>query len=155
MKKNEKRMILILLLILIIAIIIFIVNKNKKEDNKEENINKNNITTEEFVEVLEDGTKANTSKELKRPKEIEGLEITNIQLTEKEGQTVLLANVTNSTEKDTEVIGINIVILDKKGEEIAKIPGAIPPLKTRETKQLNIGITEDYANAYNFRVEKQ
>lgn len=154
MKKNEKRMILILLVILIIAIIIFIVNKNKKENNKEENIN-DNITTEEFVEVLEDGTKANTSKELKRKKEIEGLEITNIQLTEREGQTVLLANITNSTEKDTEVIGINIVILDKKGEEIVKIPGAIPPLKTRETKQLNIGITEDYANAYNFRVEKQ
>ena len=60
MKPKEKRMIAILLLILIIAVIIFAVSKNKKGNNKENTAEENKVV-EEFVQVLEDGTKLNTS----------------------------------------------------------------------------------------------
>ena len=154
MKKLEKKKILIILLIIIVLIVvvsIFI----KKYKNKEKNNNENETSPEEFVTMLEDGTKFNTSEELKKVKKIDDIEIKNIQLTEKDGQTVLLADVTNLSQKDTDAIGIKIIILDKEGKEIATIPGAISPLKEGETKQLNVGITEDCANAYNFRVEKE
>lgn len=154
MRENEKKGIVILIIVgvmLILCINIFKGNGKDTEVNKE----KTNRINEEFVQVLQNGTKLNTSEELKQVKMIDGLQITNIQLTEKDGQTVLLADVTNTTNTDTRVIGINIIILDKQGKEIAKIPGVISPLKSGATKQLNVGITEDYSNAYDFKVEKQ
>ena len=72
MKKNEKIIISILLVVLVIAIIVFTVNKNKKEENNNENVNtetENNVT-EEFVQVLEDGTKLNTSTKLNETKQV-------------------------------------------------------------------------------------
>ena len=154
MKENQKRGIFILIIvgvILILCINIFKGNKESTEISKEES----NEIKEEVIQVLQDGTKLNTSEQLKQVKKIDGLEITNIQLTEKSGQTVLLADVTNTTNTDTKVIGINVIILDKQGKEIAKIPGVISPLKAGDTNQLNVGITEDYAYAYDFRIEKQ
>ena len=41
------------------------------------------------------------------------------------------------------------------GKEIIKIPGIIAPLKAGQTKQLNVGITGEYLNTYDFRIEKQ
>ena len=164
MKKKERRNLLILIIvaIVIIAILTGIRNSKNSVKNEGENGTGNNIENRtenievgEYEQLLEDGTKLNTSEELKKEKEIEGIKITNIQLTEQGGQTVLLADVTNSTEAETDVIGINIIVLDKEGNEIGRIPGAVSPLKPGESKQLNAGITEDYANAYDFRVEKQ
>lgn len=168
MKKQEKRNLLILILVAVIIIAVLVSMRNAKnaegsnvpENNdtvtgQEVNPDPKNEELGEFEQMLEDGTKLNTSEELKKEKEIEGIKITNIQLTEQGGQTVLLADVTNGTEAETDVIGINIIILDKEGQEIGKIPGAVSPLKSGETKQLNVGITEKYGNAYNFRVEKQ
>lgn len=99
MKKNEKIIILILLVVLVIAIIIFAVNKNKKEEDNNENINtetENNVT-EEFVQVLEDGTKLNTSTKLNETKQVGIYKFENIQVTEKDGQSLILADVTNTS----------------------------------------------------------
>ena len=147
MKILEKKGILTLIVILIIIIAIVVISKVVKEDKEEK--------TEEYVEVLEDGTKLNVSEQLKESKNIDGIEIANIQLTEQNGQSVLLADATNTNNTNTGVMPINIIILDKDGNEIVKIPGVIAPLKAGETKQLNVGITEDYANAYDFKIEKQ
>lgn len=170
MKNQEKRNLFILILVAVIIIAVLVNIRNAKNAQGSEIPENNNSVTGqevnpeqnqeneqlgEFEQLLEDGTKLNTSEELKKEKEIEGIKITNIQLTEQGGQTVLLADVTNSTEAETDVIGINIIVLDKEGQEIGKIPGAVSPLKPGETKQLNVGITEKYGNAYNFRVEKQ
>ena len=60
MKKKEKRMILILLVVLVIAIVAFIISKNANKGNKgTENKTEENTAVEEFVQVLEDGTKLN------------------------------------------------------------------------------------------------
>ena len=150
MKKKEKKMILILVIVSILIIgVIWLVTRPKKEKIVE------NEVVEEFVQVLDDGTKLNISSKLQEEKTINGLKIGNIQLTEKNGQLVLLADVTNPTEKDSEIFLIDIILYDKTGKEIATVPGIVSPIKAGGKTQLNAGITEKYANAYDFKVVKK
>lgn len=154
MKKNEKIIISILLLVLVIAIIIFAVNKNKKEEDNNENINtetENNVT-EEFVQVLEDGTKLNTSTKLNETKQVGIYKFENIQVTEKDGQSLILADVTNTSKNETDAKIVDIKLLDKDGKEIVTIGGIISPLKSGETKQFNSSMSLDYANIYDFEI---
>ena len=151
MKPKEKRMILILLVILVIAIIIFAVNKNKKDENTAEG---NNVV-EEFVQVLEDGTRLNTSTKLNEMKKFEGLEFGNIQLTNLNGQSVLLADVKNTTSAETGLMLVNVTLIDKNGNELGTVGGIISPLKPGESKQFNTSMTIDYANAYDFKITKK
>lgn len=153
MKIERKKIILILILILIISAIIAVAVFTIKLKTKK--INKTNTEKEEFVQVLGDGTKSNISNKLKEEKDLDGLKIRNIQLTEQNGQSVLLANVTNTTSKDVNVFLIDIIFYDKEGKEIATVPGIISSVKAGETIQLNAGITENCANAYNFKIIKK
>lgn len=151
MKKLIKNKIIvgILILILVIAIVIvcFAAIKNKEEGKEQEN-----KKVEEFVQILDDGTKLNTSKKLQETKIISGLKIQNIQLTNKNSQSVLVADVTNESGKDTDITLLDIIIYDKAGKEIGTIPGIISPMKVGETRQLSAGTTSDYANAYDFKI---
>lgn len=151
MKANEKKMILILLIVLAIAIIMFVVNKNKKENNNENTVEENKVV-EEFVEVLEDGTRLNTSKKLSEMKKINGLEFGNIQLTNQNNQSVLLADVKNTTSTATDVILVDVILYDKEGNELGTVGGIISPLQPGETTQFNTSMGIDYANAYDFKV---
>ena len=65
MKKNEKRMIGILVVITLIVVIVAIVMNNK---NKNKEVEENTAPEEEFVNVLEDGTRLNTSDKLHETK---------------------------------------------------------------------------------------
>ena len=152
MKKKEKRMILIIVLVGALIIGGLLIWKNAAKNNNEEGPQQ---PKEEFVQVLEDGTKLNISNKLKEEKTIKGLKIGNIQLTEQNGQSVLLADVRNEGTQDVEMFLINIILVDKEGKEIATIPGIVSPVKAGATVQLNAGITEDYANAYDFKVEQR
>ena len=145
MKKNEKRLILIL-----IAIIGLFIKKNKNEENEVQN--QNTVTDEKFVQVLEDGTKLNKSSKFNETKNIDGIEISNIQFTYKDGQTVLLANVTNNTGKAVDITLLDIKLLDEQGNEIVTVGGIISPMQVGETTQLNASMTMDYANAYDVEI---
>lgn len=153
MKSKSNKMLLILILIIVtiavIAMLCFMAKKGKEK--QEENANQ---VVEEFVQVQEDGTKVNISNKLKEEKELDGLKIGNIQLTEKDGQLTLLANVTNTTSQDVDAFLIDIILYDKNGNEIDTILGLISPVKAGQAVQLKAGITEDYANAYDFKVVK-
>ena len=151
MKKNEKRMILILLVVLVIAIILFVVYNNKKGNNNEVTKQENEVV-EEFVQVLEDGTKLNISTKLNEAKEVNRLKFENIQFTEQNGQSVLLANVTNNSGKATDMTLVDVILLDKNEQEIVKVGGIISPLQPGETKEFNTSMTIDYANAYDFKI---
>ncbi len=153
MKKQKIEIIamLILIVIILISIIYFITReKQKVVENNVDDIE--NIEKEEYVQVLDDETKYNTSAKLKEAKSINGLEISNIQLTDKNEQSVLLATITNRSGKATDIILINITLYDKEGNIITEIPGIISPMKINETSELIAGITTDYANAYDFKV---
>ncbi len=147
MKKNEKIVISILVLITIIVIIAFFMMNQKNMPNV---VNEN----EENVKILEDGSKENTSKELKQNKNIDGLEISNISLKENGGITTLLATITNNNTVETEQKEIKIEILDKDNNLLTTLRGNIGAMKPGETKQLNMAVTADVANAYDFKISE-
>ena len=154
MKKQEKRMILILLAVLAIVIIALVINKNAKKENKENKAETaNNTVAEEFVQVLEDGTKLNTSEQLSKTKQVGAYKFENMQLTEQGSQTVLLADVTNTGSTATELQLVDVTLLDKNGKEIIKIGGIISPLQPGAKTQFNTSMTLDYANTYDFKIE--
>lgn len=156
MKNKEKRMILILLVILIIAIVIFVVSKNlNKESKTKENgstTQQENTEPEEFVQVLEDGTKLNTSTELNKEKQVGNYKFENMQLTTQDNQTVLLADVTNTGSNKTDIQLVDVTLLDKDGNEIITVGGIISQLDPGEKTQFNTSMTLDYANTYDFKI---
>lgn len=151
MKKKEIILITILILFLIIIICVN-VGKNKKNTDI---VKTDEVEEEKYVDVLSDGTKLNKSEKLNNEKNVDGLVFTNIQLTNKSGQTVLLADVKNTNKTSTSMMLVDVIILDKNGNELGKVGGIISPLETGETTQFNTGMTKDYANAYDFKIVKK
>ena len=146
-------MILILLAVLAIVIIALVINKNAKKENKENKAETaNNTVTEEFVQVLEDGTKLNTSEQLNKTKQVGAYKFENMQLTEQGNQTVLLADVTNTSSSATNMQLLDVTLLDKNGKEIVTIGGIISPLQPGAKTQFNTSMTLDYANTYDFKI---
>ncbi len=154
--ENKKRNIIIGIVILIIIVILIAVFGNKKNKNKQnENEQTDNQVTEEFVNVLDDGTRLNTSNKLKETKTIDGMEISNFQLTAKDNVTILLGTITNKSDAVKGDYPVNIKILDKQGNEIITVGGYIGELQPGATTQLNCSATFDYANAYDFEITKK
>ena len=105
-----------------------------------------------MVQTLEDGTKLNTSTKLLETKKIENLEISNSQLTNKEGKTILLADVKNVGSTTIQMIQLEITLVDSNQKEIEKLDGLLGTIKPGETVQLNIEATEDYSDIYDYIV---
>ena len=164
MKKSERRMVLILIIVAVIIIAVLVKIRNGKDAKIENDPNAQGTQVaedqetqepEEFVEVLEDGTKLNKSDKLSETKTVGNYEISNIQLTEKDGQSLILADVKNIGETKSEVTLIDITLLDKDGNEIITIGGIIGDAEPGATVQLNAAATTDFANAYDFTVKIQ
>lgn len=158
MKSEEKRMIGVLILITVIVIIVGIVmsiNKGK-EENKGNNavVEEQGDTAEEFVQVMEDGTKLNISNKLKETKTIDGLEIGNLQLTTTGNVSVILGTVTNNTDSARGGYPIDLTILDKEGNKIIAIGAYIKELQPGQSTEFYTSATFDFANAYDFTITK-
>lgn len=153
MKKQEKRMLLILVIVSVLIItIIWFATRNKENNNVGGTTE--NIEQGEFTKVEADGTIVNTSEKLKQTKENLGFSITNINFMKKGNETILTARVTNNTgEAQGDFLG-QIVLLDKRENEIGRIPAMITETENGETIDIETTITESYANAYDFRLEK-
>lgn len=153
MTNKEKKFLIILVAVAIIIVIGIVIFKNVGK--KEENTTPENQVVEEYVKVLEDGTRLNTSDKLSQTKTFDGLEITNFQLTEKNNVTVLLGTITNKSNETKGDYPVNIKILDKDGNEIITVGGYISPLEAGQSTQLNCSASFDYANAYDFEIIKK
>lgn len=156
--KNRKRGIpiapIIIILAIIIVVIIVVLKLRGTNNDKEEGArgaNEENTSTVEYVEEI-DGVKINKSTKLNEAKDVNGLRITNIQLTSESGMTNLLADVTNNTGTKTEVKTVEITLLDEEGKELTTVTGILDELEAGETTQLNIAMTSNYINAYDFIV---
>ena len=77
----------------------------------------------------------------------------NMQLTEQGSQTVLLADVTNTSSSATDLQLVDVTLLDKEGKEIITVGGIISPLQPGAKTQFNTSMTLDYANTYDFKIE--
>lgn len=155
MKSNEKKIILVLLIILAVVVGIKIF-KNKKNINNTVQNNTVQVSQkeEEYVEYLDDGTKLNTSNALSKERKLGDLKITNITLSNQNGQTRLLADVKNTGKSNSEQKLVSVTILDKDGKQLITLKGLIVALKPGEKTQLNIGVTSDFSNAYDFKIEE-
>ena len=155
--KKGVNLTLILLIIGVIILISVIVGKNtstKKSENQNKNEVEENVIDNEFYEELEDGTKINTSAKLKESKKIEGLELTDIQLTENNNTTLLLGKITNISDENQGGYPVKVKVTDKEGNEIIVIDAYIGELKPGESEQFSTSATFNYINAYNFELTK-
>ena len=153
MKSQEKRMLLILVIVsALIITIIWFTTRNKENNNVGGTTE--NVEQGEFTKVEADGTIVNTSEKLKQTKENLGFSITNINFVKRGNETILTARVTNNTGTEQGSFFGKIVLLDKSGKEIGKIPVMISETQNGEAIDIETSITESYANAYDFRLEK-
>lgn len=113
------------------------------------------VKVENYVEVLNDGTKLNKSNKLSETKKLDGMEITAIQLTNRNGVSRILATVTNKTNEEIKLTPVKLTLYDDKNQVLEQVNGLISPMKVGESVQLNVGITVDYANAYDLKIEKK
>ncbi len=157
MRKSEKTLILILIIITIIVTSIYFVlkNKNKTEDIQENNSTQIQDQNKENISVLEDGTKLNISERMKEIKKVEGLEFSDIEITEKDNVTVILANVKNTTNETKKDYIVDIKVLDKNNSEITSLSGYIGEVKPNETIAFKTSATFDFADAYDIIISKK
>ena len=154
MKELKKSKLLIISIIAIVLIIITIlvgikINNSKSKITQEDNQEEEKV---DYVKEVEDGIKLNRSSKLNEDKKIGNLKISNPQLTSKGGMTTLLANVINegSSKTNIKVVGVNL--LDESGETLISLTGVIEALEPGGETQLNISMTSDYIEAYDFSI---
>lgn len=154
-----KELIIVALIIILLLIVIIIATNANKESNENIQTPEAGIVeenkVEEFVKVQLDGSKVNISEELSKTKIIEGLEISNIRLIENNNVSQVLAEVKNPTNGPLGDFSIDIIILDKEGNEITRIGGYIDRVEAGDTVELNSSATSDFANAYNLKIIKK
>ena len=156
MNSNEKRWIVLLVTVVVIAVVLIVVligNKGRKEQIDQGAGQEIEVNEEKYTEELADGTKINTSEEFNSTKKYGNLEISNIQYTEKDGMSVLLADVKNTGNTKHEVEVVKITIIGENGETITEIKPIIGEIEAGETIKLNASITADVTNAKDFKIE--
>lgn len=158
MNSNEKRWIILLVAVIAIAIVLIVVltgNKGKEENVNEGQQEEVQVNEEKYTTELNDGTKINTSEEFNSVKKYNNLEISNMQFTEKDGKSVMLADVKNVGSTTHEVEIVKVTILGENGETITEIKPIIGKVEPGETIKLNASISADVANAKDFKIEAQ
>lgn len=144
-----------IVIILMIALVLIVTLVNKRDKTEEMQTEEDKIENS-YVEDLPDGSKVNTSDKLGETKYLEGLEISNIQIIYKNGETVVTATVTNKTETDKELTPIKLTAYDVENRVLEEVNhGLISPVKAGESVLLNIGTSLDWSNAYDIKIEKQ
>ena len=153
-KTYDKKVLYLVIAIVIIIIItiIFAFGRNKEEDNTIDNNQVENEVEEKYVQVLDNGDRLNISEKLHEPKKILGLDVTNIQLSNTNGVTVLLATIENNTDKTQELTIVDVDFLDENGNVVETTKAAINKVEPGESVEFNAGITADYVNIYDFRI---
>ena len=150
MNSNQKRWMVLVGIIVVLIIVLAIVfsgrgNNETVQGEREEN-------EEIYVTELEDGTKLNTSEEFNNEKRYGNLVIRNMQYTEQNGMTVMLADVTNegSTVHEPEIV--TITIYGENNEVITDMHPVIGRIEPGETIKINASTTADVANAKDYEI---
>ena len=139
----------IIIIIVLIGLLKIVFKKDTKNTEDSENeFTLYNSSIADYVKENENGTKINLSPKINQDMKLNELDIKNIQLTCKNGITTLLADVSNNTNKDSEMKNINIQLLDENNKEIRTVSGYIPALKIGETTKLNVSMSSNLIIAY-------
>lgn len=162
-KKVNFKIIAIVIAIFIIIILGVILYKNKTKTKQEQNENQQETTEQERIGLIdmnntenakiENGKKQNTSENILKDRNLNGIEITEIQLNAQEGISHFTATVKNNTSKDFAGGVAKITFTNKDGSTYAELEVYIPEMKTEATNSIDASTTADIANAYNFSIE--
>lgn len=162
-KKVNFKIIAIVISIFIIIILGVILYKNKTKTKQEQNENQQETTEQERIGLIdmnntenakiENGIKQNTSENILKDRNLNGIEITEIQLNAQEGISHFTATVKNKTSKDFAGGVAKITFTNKDGNTYAELEVYIPEMKTEATNSIDASTTADIANAYNFSIE--
>ena len=156
MNKNEKRWIVLLVAVLVIAVVLIVglsMSGNKQDTTIGGQSQAQGATgTQAGDESTDYATRVNTNEDFNATKTYNDLEISNIQLSENNGTSVLLADVTNKGDSthEQETVKITIVGEDDSETTVNAIIGTIEP---GETIKLNTSMTADVVNAKDFKIE--
>ena len=155
MNKNEKRWIVLLVAVLVIAVVLIVglsMSGNKQDTTIGQSQAQGATGTQAGDESSDYATRVNTNEDFNATKTYNDLEISNIQLSENNGTSVLLADVTNKGESthEQETVKITIVGEDDSETTVNAIIGTIEP---GETIKLNTSMTADVVNAKDFKIE--
>ena len=152
MNSNQKRWIVLVAVIVMLIIILAIVFSRRGESQNEVTQGEREENEEIYVTELEEGTKLNTSEEFNNEKRYGNLVISNMQYTEQNGMTVMLADVTNegSTVHEPEIV--TITIYGENNEVITELHPAIGRIEPGETIKINATSTADVANARDYEI---
>lgn len=160
-KRKLRRIDVIIIIVIIIIISTIGIRKimNNKTDVSNAKIanqqEQENESKEQYVKILEDGSKLNISTKLKENKKVDNIVIKDIQLMYKDGVTNILANVENTGSTKLDATKLEITLLDDKGETVYKMQGLIEETDAGAISKLNSSITADFANVYDFTVAKK
>lgn len=121
-KKVLVAIIVAVVVLLIAGIIMFIINNKEGQSKKEA------ITLEEIIKDEKFG----------------GLEFTNTTFIKENGQYTLSMDVKNPSDKEINLEEVNIVLKDKKGNELVTLLGYIgPAMKANETRTITSSVSMD------------
>lgn len=152
MNKNQKRWMILVGIIVVLIIVLAIVFSTRGGNDNEVVQGERGQNEEIYVTELEDGTKLNTSEEFNNEKRYGNLVIRNMQYTEQNGMTVMLAEVTNegSTVHEPEIV--TITIYGENNEVITDMHPVIGRIEPGETIKINASTTADVANAKDYEI---
>ena len=171
MKKNKKinfkNIIALLVIIAIITVGIIIYKNSKKEEQgqeqekiQEETAQQESTKQIELIDMnntenakIENGIKQNTSKNILKDRDLNGISITEIQLNAQEGLSHFTATVKNNTATDFAGGVAKITFTNKDGSVYAEMEVYIPEIKVGATNAIDASTTADIANAYDFNIE--
>ena len=161
-KSNYKKSLIIFIVVLIIIVLLIYFITSKKQKKQQEQINQlieqsqeltiTDSNLAEYVKETNDGTKINISPKINETKTIDGLEITNIQITSSNGVTTLIADVKNNTDTATALKNVLVKFLDQNGKELVSVNGIIMPLEIGQSTKLNVSLSSNYVTAYDINI---
>ena len=143
---NKVKVISVIAVIILIVIVV-VISVKKINSGK-------SVQTEEFVSTSPDGVRTNTSNKFHETKTFEGIEISNISLSENNGTTDLSATLKNVSDSKQGGYEIKLKIIDKDNNELLSIPVYVAELEPQATTEFITSARFDFANAYDFTVEK-
>lgn len=98
--------------------------------------------------------KEEISAKLLSDKIYEGLRIEDIEISELEGSTLLLAKIKNETDNFHEKEEVNVVFLGQGGNVVCKTSTVIPNVEANKDSALRATIDKKCKNSYTFVIEK-
>ncbi len=154
MNQKERKVVFTLIGVMVLILLIVVIVKSTGRKEEKGNTQNTQTNEEKYVTQLSDGTKLNKSDDLQKAKTYKGVEISNLQFsyTEETGNSVLLADLKNTSSSDTKDEDIIIVLQGENGETIKEVVAWLPAMKAGETKELNCSFSADIVNVKDFSI---